>query len=155
MVTSLCNGTKLITTVTTDKTFISPAHFIMINKDQDRKELLKTFRVSPSDEPNPMGYHINTLLSSDNVRSKNYNPDHTKNISLVIPEDKFIFHAQVIMTSRDQEGGLGLDISMISTDHDFNIISRHRNVLITDEGSNNVSKPDLDTASEPNLDITQ
>ena len=28
-------------------------------------------------------------------------------------------------------------------------------VIIPDEGSNNVSKPGIDTASKPNLDITQ
>ena len=50
---------------------------------------------------------------------------------------------------------MGLDISRISTDHDSNIIVRHRNVILPDEGSNNVSKPDIYTASKPNLGITQ
>ena len=61
-------------------------------------------------EPNPICYHRNKLLSSDEGNIKASNPDHTKKIclvtlkkiSVVTPEDKFFCHAQVIMTSRDQ-----------------------------------------------------
>ena len=61
----LCNETKLIKSFTTNNKFISPTHDIMINKDQERKEGLERSRVFPSDEPNPMYYHRNMLLSSD------------------------------------------------------------------------------------------
>ena len=50
---------------------------------------------------------------------------------------------------------MGLEISRISTGHDSNIIGRHRNTLLTNEGNNKVSNPDLDTASTLNVDITQ
>ena len=84
-----------------------------------------------------MCYHRNTLLYYDYMRIKSYNPDHTKkirlvtpeNISLVIPDEKFVCHVQVVTTSRYQERNLGLDISSISTDHDSNIIYCHRNAL--------------------------
>ena len=59
------------------------------------------------------------------------------------------------MTSRDQGRKLRLDIYRIFTDHNSNITGHHRNTLLPDEGSNKVSKTDLDTASKPNLDITQ
>ena len=50
---------------------------------------------------------------------------------------------------------MGLDISRIFTDHDFNIIGHHRNSLLPDEWINKVSNPDIDTASKPNFYITQ
>ena len=65
MVISFFNGTNLINSVNNENKFIIPAHGIMINKDQDRKEGLKIYRCFPSDEPNPMDYHRNMLLSSD------------------------------------------------------------------------------------------
>ena len=109
-----------------------------------------------------MGYHRNTLIHSDEGKSKVYNTDHNMKISLVTiddirlvtPEDRFVCHAQFIMTSRDQGRKLGLDISRIFTDHNFNIIGRHMNTLLPDEGSNKVSKPDLDVDSKHNIDIT-
>ena len=108
-----------------------------------------------------MGYNRNTLIYSDEGRSKAYKPDHIKNIILVTLEkiilvttkDKFVCHAQVIMTIRDQGIKLGFDISRISTDNDSNIIGRHRNVILPDDGSNKVSKPDIDTDYKPNIDI--
>ena len=89
----------------------------MINKYQNKKEGLKTSRVSPSDEPNPVGYHSNTLPSSDEFRLKSYKPDHNNNISLVTREnirlvttgEDFVCNAQVIVTSRYQGGKLVLD----------------------------------------------
>ena len=142
-----CNGTKFLTSVTTENKFIIPDHAIIINKDQKRNEGIETSKIYPSDETNPMDYHRNTLIYSDEWRSKDYKPDRTKNIILVTPddigfitpEDKFICHAQVIMTSRDQGRKLGLDISMIFIDHVSNIICRHRNALLPDEDSNNFS----------------
>ena len=103
-------------------------------------EGLETYRVSTNDEPNPMSYHRNTLLSSDKGRSKASNPDNTNNISLVTsddislftPEDRFVWHAQFITTSRYRGRKLGLDISRISTDHNSNIIGCHRNKLLPD-----------------------
>ena len=131
----------------------------MINKYQERKEGLETSRVFPSDGPNTMGYYSNTLISSDKGKSKAYNPDHTKNISLatldktslVNPKEKFVCHVQVIMTIRDQGRRLGLDISTISPDCYYNIICHHRNALLPDEGSNKVPKPDLNMASKSNI----
>ena len=110
-----------------------------------------------------MGYHKNTLLYSDEGNIKASNTDHTKKfslvnldkISLVTPGEKFVCHAQVIMNIRDQGRKLGLDISRFSTDYDSNIIGHHRNTLPPDEGNNKVSNPDIDTASKPNIDITQ
>ena len=102
MVTSLCNETRLITSFNTDNKFIRPAHASMINKDQEKKEGLETSKVSPSDEPNSMDYHSNTLLYPDEGRSKASNTDNTDKIRLVTPKDKFVCHAQVIMTIRDQ-----------------------------------------------------
>ena len=102
-----------------------------------------------------MGHHRNTLLYSYEGRNKAFNNDHTNNINLVNPEEKFVCHAQVIMTRRNQGGKLVLNISIISTDYDSNIIGRHRNTLLPDEGSNMVSKPYLNTASKTDIDITQ
>ena len=59
------------------------------------------------------------------------------------------------MAIRDQGRKLGLDISRAYTYYDSNVIGHHRKVLLPDEGSNNVSKPDLDNDSKPNIDITQ
>ena len=120
--TPFFNDTKKIISVTSDRKFFNPAQTIMINKDQGRKEGIEISRVSPSGEPNPMVYHRNTLIYSDEGRSKSSKPDHTKHISLVTPEDKFLCHAQVITTSRDQGRKCGLDISRISTYYDSNII---------------------------------
>ena len=69
MVTPFFNVTKLINSVNIDNKFIIHAHGIMINKDKERKERLETSRVSASDELNAMGYHRNTLLSSDQGNS--------------------------------------------------------------------------------------
>ena len=107
MVTPLCNGTKFMTLFNTDNI-----------KDTKRNDGLETSRVYPRDEPNSMGCHRNALLYSDEGKGKAYKPDHTRNvilinldkitlvtidnISLVTPEEKFISHEQVIMTSRDQ-----------------------------------------------------
>ena len=107
MVTPFYNGTKLINSVNNDNKFIIPAHVIMIKKDQEIKEGIETSRVSSSDGPNSMGYHRNTLLYSDEGKSKAYKPDKNKKIILVNPENKFLFHAQVIMNSRDQGRNLG------------------------------------------------
>ena len=65
--------------------------------------------VSPSDGPNLVCNHSNALLSYEECKIKAYNPDHTNNIImftlekiiLVNPEDKFVYHAQYIITSRD------------------------------------------------------
>ena len=116
---------------------------------------------SPCDEPNFMGYHRNTLISSDKSRNKASNPYHTKDIRLVTPEKIVLFtpeenvcwRAQVIMTSRNQARKLGPEISRISTYHDSNIIACHRNVLLPDEGINEVSNTDPDTSFTPNNDF--
>ena len=55
----------------------------MIYKDQDKNEGLETSRFAPSDEPNTMDYHRNTLLYSDEGNIKASNTDHTKKFSLV------------------------------------------------------------------------
>ena len=98
---------------------------------------------------------MNALLSSDEGRNNYSMPDHTKKVSLVTSENRFVCHTEGIMNSRYQGRKLGLDISRVSIDYNSNIIGHHNNMLIPDEGSNKVSKPDLDTASKPNLDITQ
>ena len=110
MVTPFFNGAKLINSVNNKNRLVVPSCGIMINKDQDGKEVIETSRVSPSDEPNRMSYHRNKLLYSDEGNSKYYKYDHNKKISLVTlekislvnPEDNFLCHAQVIMTIRDQ-----------------------------------------------------
>ena len=56
MVKPYFNDNKKIISVTTESKFVSPDQIIMINKDQGRKEGIEISRVSPSDEPNPMGY---------------------------------------------------------------------------------------------------
>ena len=94
-----------------------------------------------------MGYHRNTLLSSNEDRSKAYNPYNTKKISLFTPEniglvtpgENFVCNVQIIMTSRYQGRKLGLDISRISTDHYSHIIGRYSNALLPDKGGNKVS----------------
>ena len=100
-----------------------------------------------------MGHQRNTLLSSDEGINKAYNPDHIKNNSLVTTEDKFVCYAQVIMTIRDQGGKLVIGIYRIYKKYDSNIIGLHRNYLLPDEGSNKVSKPELDMASKPYIKI--
>ena len=50
---------------------------------------------------------------------------------------------------------MGLDKYRIYTDYDSNIIVHHRKVLLSDEGSNKVSKTDLDMDSKPNPDMNQ
>ena len=59
------------------------------------------------------------------------------------------------MTIRNLGSKVELDISRVSTDYDYNSIVPQRNALLTDEGINEVSKPDLDTASKPDVVITQ
>ena len=65
MMTPLCNETKLIAWVNTENIFFIPAPGIMINKDQEIKEVLETSRFSPSNEPYTMGCHSDTLLYYD------------------------------------------------------------------------------------------
>ena len=48
-----------------------------------------------------------------------------------------------------------VDIYRVSTDYNSNTTDLHRNALLPHERSNNVPKPDPNTASKPNLDITQ
>ena len=59
------------------------------------------------------------------------------------------------MTSRYQGRKPGIDISRVSTDSYSNIIVHHRNSLLPDDGIYKVFKPDIDTASKPNLNITK
>ena len=61
--------------VTTENKFFSTDQTIMIKTYQSRKEGLKISSVYPSDEPNPMGYHRNTLLYPDEGKSKASKPD--------------------------------------------------------------------------------
>ena len=86
-----------------------------------------------------MCYHTNTLMYYDEGGSKSSNSYHTKKITLVILEDKFVCHDQVIMTSKYQRRKLRLDIYRIYTYHDSDIIGCHRNALLPDEGINKVS----------------
>ena len=110
-----------------------------------------------------MDYHGKPLLYYDEGRIKPYNYDQNKNIVLVnpekiifvTPEETFVYHAQVITTSKDQGSKLGPDKSSISTDHDSNIIGRHWNALLSDEWSDKVYMPDLDTVSKRIIDIAQ
>ena len=88
MATTFFNGTKKIISVTTENNFSRLAHTIIINKDQGIKEGLEISMVYPSYEPNTMGYHRNTLIYSDEGRSKVSNTNHTKNIILVNSEEK-------------------------------------------------------------------
>ena len=84
-----------------------------------------------------------------------FKPDHTKQISLVTPEDKFYCRYQLIITSRDQWRKVKLDISRVSTYYDSNILDRHRTAFLTNEGRNKAYNPDPDKDSTPDLDITQ
>ena len=59
------------------------------------------------------------------------------------------------MTIMNLGSKVELDISRVSTDYDYNSIGPQINALLTDEGINEVSKPDLDTASKPDIVITQ
>ena len=59
------------------------------------------------------------------------------------------------MTIRDQGEKVGLYIYKISTDYGSSIKGPHRNEFLPDEGKNKNSNPDIDTASKPDLDITQ
>ena len=95
MVISFFNGTNFINSVNNENKFIIPAHGIMIKNYQEIKEGIETSRVYPSDEPNSMVFHRNTLLYSDEINSKYYKYYHNKkiilvtlkNISLVNPEE--------------------------------------------------------------------
>ena len=127
----------------------------MINKYMGRKEGLEISTVSPSDEPNSMYHHRKKSLSYDKGRNKSFHPDHDKKIILVNPEDKSVYHAQVITTSRYQGRKMGLGISRVSTDYDSEIIGLHRKSLLPDEGRNKSSKSDIDMASKPYLGITK
>ena len=155
MMAPLCNENNKIFLVATENKCFSPAQVITINKGQGRKEGLEITEGSSSDEPNTMGCHRTTLLSSGKERNNDYMTDHTKKVRLVTPESKFVFHAEVIMTSRYQGRKLGLDIFRISTYNDSDIIGHLRNTLLPDEGGNKVFKPDIDTASKPNIGITK
>ena len=87
MVTPLRNDTKYITSVTTENNLIRPAHSIIMNKDQERKEEIETYMISLMDEPNTMGYHRNMSIYFDEVRIKAYKPDQTnkiRNLFLII-----------------------------------------------------------------------
>ena len=153
--TPLCDDTNKIFLVTTNNKFLNPAHTITINKDQGIEERPELPTGSSSDKPNPMIYHRKKSLSSDKVSNKASNPDHTNKISLVTPDDTFSCYSQVITAIRNLGRKLELDISRVSTDYDYNIIGPHRNALFPDDGSNEVSKPVFDTASKPDLVITQ
>ena len=83
-----------------------------------------------------MVYNRNTLLYYYEKRNKAFKTDHDKKIRLVTPEEKFVYHAQVIMTRRYQGRNLGLAIYRISTDDDSDIIGCHSNDILPDEGSN-------------------
>ena len=50
---------------------------------------------------------------------------------------------------------MGLDISRVYTDCGLHIIGQHKNALLTDEVSDKVSNPDIDTDSKTDLDTTQ
>ena len=78
-------------------------------------------------------------------------PDNTNKVSLVNPESNFFCHAEGIISIRDQGIKLGLDIYRFSTNDYYRIISHHRNALLPGEGNNKVYKPDIDTASNPNI----
>ena len=100
-----------------------------------------------------MGHHRNMLLSSYEGSNKASNSDHRNNISLVSPKEKFVCHAQVIVSSRYQRRKLGLDISRIFIDYDSNVIDQHRNALLSDEERNKASSPDLDMDSRLMLEL--
>ena len=102
-----------------------------------------------------MIYHRSKSLSSDKLRNKASNHDHTKKISLVTPENKFACYAQVITAIMNMGRNVELDIYRVSTDCYYNIIGPHINELLPDEGRNEVSKPDFDTASKHDFVITQ
>ena len=74
-----------------------------------------------------MVHQRNILRSSDEEKNKALKPDHTNNISLVTPKDKFFCRVKVIMTSRYQGRNVELDISRFSTDYGFNIIGYNQN----------------------------
>ena len=86
MVKLLCNDSKLIISVTNENKFIIPACATIINKDQNKKEGIEISRVSSSDEPNTMDYHMRTLLSYNEGRGIASNTDLTKDIRFVNPE---------------------------------------------------------------------
>ena len=127
----------------------------MTNKYQVIKKRLKIPRLSLSDEHNTMGYHSNTLLSSDEGSKKAYMPDHKKKVRLVNTKIKFVCHAEGNMNSSYQGDKLGLYISRVSTDYGSNIIGHHRNALLPNESSNKFFKPDIYMAYKPILDINQ
>ena len=155
MMVPLCNDTKNIFSVATEKKFVSPYRVITNNKNQGRKERIEIPRVSLSGEPNTMAYHRNTLIYSNEGMNKASNTDQNIKVRLVNPESKFVCHDGGITTSRDQVRKLGLDISRVSTFYDSNIIGHYRNVILPDGESDKVSKTYLDTDSKPNIDITK
>ena len=61
--------------------------------------------------------------------------------------------------TQDYHGIMGIHslitTNMITTEYESDIIGCHRSEILPDEGSNKVSKPNLDTDSKPDLDITQ
>ena len=65
------------------------------------------------------------------------------------------YYSQVITTTRNPGRKVKLDISRFSTDYDSYIVGPHRNALLPNEGSNEISKPDIYTASKPDLFIPQ
>ena len=154
MVALFCNDTRKIISVTTENKFFRPDQAIMINKDQERQQGLEIYRVSTSDQSNLTGHRRNMLFPDEGSKncSKTY---HNKRISLCIPVENFVCHAQAILTNRYQRQNVGLDISRVSKYYCSNIIGHHRNMLLFYEGRNKVSNPGLDTDSKPNLDTSK
>ena len=106
-------------------------------------------------ETNPIVCQQNMLLYFDEGVNKASIPYHTKKVSLVTPESKFVCNAEGILTSREQGRKLGLDISRVSTYYYSNIIGHQRNALLPDEENNKFLKPYIYTAYKNNLEITQ
>ena len=94
----------------------------MIHKDQGRKERLEISRVSKSDEPNPLGFHRNTLLYYDEGRNKDSKHNQNKKMILVTLEDKFVCHTQVTMTSVTRRTVKYIQIKIHSTQDIDNMI---------------------------------
>ena len=128
--TPFFNDTKNILSVTPENKFVSLYRPLQPTGVRGKRRGLKYPGFLQLTNPNPMCCHRSTLLSSDEGRNKAYNPDHTKIIRVINPEEKFVCNYQVIMTRRDQGREVVLDTSRVSIYYDSNIVGPHRDKIL-------------------------